>query len=64
MPKKSIYVDAPADIADALAHSTPVVDDLPAPDKLVRHYPKTEITTALKKKRNTRSNSEFLILNS
>jgi len=38
------YVDAPADVAEAIEASRPIKDFLPSPDELARNVAKEKIT--------------------
>jgi predicted DNA binding CopG/RHH family protein len=53
MSKSSLYTEAPAEIARELAHSVPVTDFLPSPDKIAAMIRKEEtipVTMNLKQK--------------
>ncbi len=50
MRKKTMYADAPAEIAEGIARGEIVADFLPPPDELVRKEPRVKITISLNKR--------------
>ncbi len=50
MKKKTIYTNAPEEVADSLQSAEKVYDFLPPPDQLIKKNPKIKVTISLNRR--------------